>query len=137
MASIASRTHAIIVGVDKYENLDISFERAIKDAKAMRDILIKLGVEEKNIETFEQAESATKQGIMDKVASLKEKANRRDPIIFYYSGYVGTTDICGRSAGMICPYDVVSHEGGIPDIELVQMFHSLTPWCANNIVSFM
>jgi methionine synthase I (cobalamin-dependent) len=73
--------------MDKYEGLAISFDRVNQDVKAMRDILIELGVERKNIETFEKAESVTKQAI----AFLRDKANRGDPIIFYHSGYIGTT----------------------------------------------
>jgi len=80
MAPIASKIHAIIVGIDKYDKPVISFDRANKDAKAMHDVLIKLGVEEKNIEIFEKAQSATKQAIMDKVSSLKKKVKRGDPI---------------------------------------------------------
>jgi len=137
MASIASNIHAIIVGMDEYEDLDISFERAIKDANAMHDFLIKIGVDEKNIITFENAKSTTKREIMKQIASLKEKANRGDPIIFYYSGYVGMTYVGKRLAGMICPYDVASKEGGISDTALVHMFDELAPFCGNNIVSLV
>jgi len=137
MASIASKIHAIIVGMDKYENVNISFERAIKDANAMRNFLIEIGVDEKNIITFEDAKSTTKQEIMKQVASLKEKANRGDPIIFYYSGHEGATNVGERPARMICPYDVASNEGGISDTALVQIFDELAPFCGNNIVSFV
>lgn len=64
--------------------------------------------------------------IINQVASLKMKANRGDPIIFYYSGYVGTTTVGERSAGMICPYDVVSNEGRVSDTALLQTFDELS-----------
>lgn len=137
MASIAPRIHAILVGMDKYESLDYSFQRAIDDVKAMRGILIKIGVNEKNIQTFENAESTTKQAIMAKIAFLKAQADRGDPIIFYYSGYVGKTTVNERSAQMICPYDVVTKQGGISDIALVQIFDGLALLCGTNIVSFL
>jgi len=135
MAAIASKIHAILVGMDRYEAYSTHFDRAIPDVNAMREFLIKLGVDEKKIQTFEKAELTTKQEIMRKVASLKESANRGDPIIFYYSGFPGTTKVNGRPAGMICPYDVLTHQGGISDTALIQMFDDLAPFCGNNIVS--
>jgi len=137
MAAIASKIHAIIVAIDRYEDYDVPFDRAIQDANAMREFLLNLGVHKENIQTFERAELATKQEIMKKVASLKENANRGDPIIFYYSGFMGTTKVGERGAGMICPYDVLSHKGGISDTALVQMFDELALFCGNNIVSYV
>jgi len=90
MASVAPRIHAILVGIDRYEKLPYNFQRALDGTKDMRGILIMFGVEEENIETFGNAESTTQQAIMDKV---KDKANRGDPIIFYYSGYIGSMDV--------------------------------------------
>ena len=96
--------YAIIVGINKYDNLP-NLEYAVNDAKAVKNILIdKFNYKEENIKTFFD-ENATKSNIMDAYYELVSETGNNDSVLFFYAGH-GSTYLSGqKTRGFLVPTD--------------------------------
>ena len=100
--SAARDNYALVVGIQKYENVaDAQF--AVNDARAMRRHLLALGFPDQNI-AFLTDSQATKSGIDKYVASwLPDHSSKKSKIFFYFSGH-GANDPVSHQAYLV-PWD--------------------------------
>ncbi len=100
--SAAQDDYAVVVGIQKYENV-ANAEFAINDARAMRRHLLALGFPDQNI-VFLTDRQATKSGIDKYVAGwLPDHASKKSKIFFYFSGH-GANDPVSHQAYLV-PWD--------------------------------
>jgi hypothetical protein len=100
--SAAQDNYAVVVGIQKYENVSDA-EFAVNDARAMRRHLLALGFPDQNI-TFLTDSQATKSGIDKYVAGwLPDHASKKSKIFFYFSGH-GANDPVSHQAYLV-PWD--------------------------------
>ncbi len=87
---IAGEYRALIVGIDKYKHVP-PLETAVKDAVALRDVLIaRYGFRRDRIIELLN-EQATRTGIEDALFRLGQEAGPEDSVFIYYAGH-GQTD---------------------------------------------
>ena len=98
----AKDNYAVVVGIQKYENV-ADAEFAANDARAMRRHLLALGFPNQNIVFLTDSE-ATKSGIDKYVAGwLPDHASKKSKIFFYFSGH-GANDPVSHQAYLV-PWD--------------------------------
>jgi hypothetical protein len=120
----APKKFALVIGIDKYEIS--SLFGCVKDAEMFRDALINYsGFRREDIEMLTD-KAATYRAILDALVERRQKAQRGDLFVFYFSGHgtlfpdeqsadidekadIEPPDLIpGRYDGAICPVDVDS-----------------------------
>lgn len=84
--------HALIVGVDKYGNLDPKYELSgcVNDAKLMKSILVDhFRFDESSITSLHN-EDASQDGILAQMNRLADDVGKDDIVLFHYSGHGST-----------------------------------------------
>lgn len=97
------RQYALVVGIDKYESLDIyRLQNAVNDAKAVSRMLKKIGFQV--VELYD--EKATKRKIIRSFSKLTKKVEKNDSFVFYFAGHgQGFTLANEERVGYIIPCD--------------------------------
>ena len=132
-------THAVVIGIDNYEDGFGSLKTAVSDAEKFSDYLkndYDSDADQKNTDV-KLLKDAKKSQIFDAISSLEGTVNRNDPIIFFFSGFAGQSETDsedGEKEGLLCPADVLK-EGGISATSLLNLFDQISRSCGNNIVS--
>ena len=81
---------AVIIGIDQYQHVD-KLESAVKDAKAIRDVLLnRYGFASSRV-TLLLDQQATRQGIEDALFRMGKQVGQDDSLFIYYAGH-GQTD---------------------------------------------
>ena len=96
---------AVIIGIDKYENLS-NLDYAVADAEAVKDMLInKFDYPEKNVKLLLN-EEANKTNIVNIISDVSLKAGEDDRILVFYAGHGETMDLpAGGEMGFLLPVD--------------------------------
>ena len=102
---IYSDSWALIIGINKYENVD-PLSYAVDDAEKVKDILIeKYGFAEDNIRYLTDKE-ATKDNIMTAFNEILLTAGERDRVVLFYAGHGDTYKLPnGGDMGYLIPVD--------------------------------
>ncbi len=88
---IAGDYWALIIGIDQYRHDVPKLETAVRDAQAVRDVLIeRYGFRPERITTLLNGQ-ATREAIEDAFYALGQKARPTDSVFIYYAGH-GQTD---------------------------------------------
>jgi len=100
---------ALLVGIDKYRDPQIpTLNTAVKDAVAVRDLLIeRYGFKADRMHTLLN-EQATREGIEGALYRLGQQAGPNDSVFIYYAGH-GQTDI-EKVRGWWVPFDAKANE---------------------------
>lgn len=98
-----TKSYAIVVGIDRYENWPF-LEFAAADAVAVREMLQRLGFDDI---TLLLNEEATQRRILTELfESLPSKVERNDRVLFYFAGHGQTYEMAGGGRrGYIIPAD--------------------------------
>ncbi|MEL6256310.1 MAG: SUMF1/EgtB/PvdO family nonheme iron enzyme [Bacteroidota bacterium] len=82
----AGKNYLLIIGIDKYQEVD-PLHNAVKDSKAVRDILLKRYSFEASelIELYD--EEASRENIIEAFDELSEKITSHDNLLIYYAGH--------------------------------------------------
>ncbi len=123
--SDGTKYYAVIVGVEKFEDVEFPEEDYIDDtAVAMYDKLLESdNWKEENIKLLLN-ENATKEGIRDAITNwLDEKETKNDVVLYYFTGHSWKMPIHKRLNGhtYTFPYDISDtgySEDKITDVEL-------------------
>lgn len=94
---------ALIIGIDKYAKLQ-PLRYAVKDAKAVRELLVdEYGYQPQRVfELYD--EQATKENILEHFDVLKNKTVRDDQVFIFYAGHGHTEDLTkDKERGYILP----------------------------------
>jgi formylglycine-generating enzyme required for sulfatase activity len=85
---IAGEYWALIIGIDKYQHPEIpALETAVKDATAVRDMLVsRYGFQADHVQTLLN-EQATREAIEDALFRLGKQAGAEDSVFIYYAGH--------------------------------------------------
>ena len=95
---------ALIIGINKYENLN-HLEYAVNDAKSIKKILLdKFNYKEENIKILLD-EKATKENIMDYFYELSQNSCNDDSVLFFYAGHGITYPFGLKDKGYLVPYN--------------------------------
>ena len=102
---IYSDSWALIIGINKYENVD-PLSYAVDDAKKVKSILVeKYGFSEDNIRFLTDKE-ATKDNIMNGFQDILLNAGAKDRIVVFYAGHGDTYPLPnGGDMGYLIPVD--------------------------------
>ena len=82
--TLTGQVWLFVIGIDKYQNVS-SLRCAVRDAKAVRDVLNERYVVHKVRELYD--EEATQQAIIDRFKELKRGLGDQDCLIIYHSGH--------------------------------------------------
>jgi poly(3-hydroxybutyrate) depolymerase/tetratricopeptide (TPR) repeat protein len=94
LAMVPGRRVALVIGNDHYENVP-SLQKAVNDARAVRERLVKLGFE------VIYAEDANRRTMNQKLAELTGKIGRGDTAFFFFAGH----GIAVRDTNYLLPVD--------------------------------
>jgi uncharacterized caspase-like protein len=96
---------ALVVGNDRYANLpvDQQLRKAVNDARAVGDVLVKLGF------NVIRGENLGRQGLVDKLDELTRQLTAGDTVFFYFSGH----GVALGGGNYILPSDVPNVEAGL------------------------
>ena len=96
---------AVIIGIDKYENLS-NLDYAVADAEAVQDMLVsKFDYKEENIKLLLN-EEANKTNIVNVISDVSLNAGKNDRILIFYSGHGETMHLPdGGEMGYLLPID--------------------------------
>src|SRR5262245_38312942 len=94
LALVPGRRVALVIGNDRYENLP-SLQKAVNDARAVRERLAKIGFE------VIHAENANRRTMNQKLAELTGKIGRGDTAFFFFAGH----GIAVRDSNYLLPVD--------------------------------
>jgi hypothetical protein len=96
---------AVIIGIDKYENLS-NLDYAVADAEAVKDMLInKFDYKEENVNLLLN-EEANKANIVNVISDVSLKAGENDRILVFFAGHGETMDLpAGGEMGFLLPVD--------------------------------
>src|SRR5262245_40907742 len=94
LATVPGRRVALVIGNDRYENLP-SLQKAVNDARAVRERLAKIGFE------VIHAENANRRTMNQKLAELSGKIGRGDTAFFFFAGH----GIAIRDTNYLLPVD--------------------------------
>ena len=102
---IYSDSWALIVGINKYENVR-KLEYSTADAIAMRDVLVeKFGFTDEKI-TLLLDNDATKDNIIKEFANIALQAQKNDRVLVFFAGHGETMDMpSGGQMGYLIPVD--------------------------------
>jgi peptidyl-prolyl cis-trans isomerase B (cyclophilin B) len=99
---------ALVIGINEYTPAEFQRKYATEDADAVANLLqAKYGFDKKNITVLKNGE-ATKQKIMDKIASYKEpkKVSKEDCLMIFFSGQGVTLNLPEKDEqGFLVPYN--------------------------------
>ncbi|MFK7887655.1 MAG: caspase domain-containing protein [Gammaproteobacteria bacterium] len=138
--------HALIVGVDKYINLDKKYELegCVNDAQLIESILIdRFGFESQNMQALHN-EDATRVAILKQMRALAERIERDDIVVFHFSGHgsrrrsTDPEEASGKDS-TIMPYDSGRHPKpnlDISDKEINAWLHTLAQKTRNITLTF-
>ncbi len=111
------KQYLLIIAIDKYKYWN-SLKNPVKDAKEIKDILINKYYIDEVIELYN--EEATKENILKKFISLKDKLKIDDSLLIYYAGH-GHLDEA-TNTGFWIPVDggldVYKQENWLPNIQV-------------------
>ena len=123
--------HALIVGVDKYCNIDKKYELSgcVNDAKLIKGILENYFAFEDSHITELHDEQATRDGILGAMNQLVDRIDTDDIVVFHFSGHGSrrTSPDPGEGSGKdstIMTYD--SGRGPEPNLDIVNL--ELNDW---------
>jgi len=96
---------AVIIGIDKYENLS-NLDYAVADAEAVKDMLLsKFDYKEQNVKLLLN-EEANKTNIVNVISDVSLKARENDRILVFYAGHGETMPLPdGGEMGYLVPID--------------------------------
>ncbi len=80
LALVPGRRVALVIGNDRYENLQ-TLQKAVNDARAIRERLVKIGFEVIHVE------NADRRTMNQKLAELTGKIGRGDTAFFFFAGH--------------------------------------------------
>ncbi|RMZ49001.1 caspase family protein [Candidatus Marinimicrobia bacterium PRS2] len=102
---IYDESWAVIIGIDKYENLS-NLDYAVADAEAVKDMLVnKFDYKEENIKLLLN-EEANKANIVNVISDVSLKAGENDRILVFYAGHGETMPLPdGGEMGYLVPID--------------------------------
>ncbi|WLP93359.1 caspase family protein [Psychrobacter sp. M13] len=84
------KLHAVIIGIDQYNNPDLKLNYAAKDASAIYDVLNKqIGsiYDKGNISLLNTASTTSKDIIISKINQIKQTAKMNDVFVFYVAAH--------------------------------------------------
>lgn len=89
-----STCHLLVVGINEYENQSLNLNYATSDAKSFASKMKAQGEQIYSKVVLHQLldKDATRDGILNKVAELKDKISVNDVFIFYYAGHGSMVD---------------------------------------------
>jgi len=104
-ADIYDNSYALIIGIDKYENVR-SLDYAVKDAEDIQSMLVdKFHFQQDNIVLLKD-EEATKTSIIQEFSNITKKAGDNDRVLIFFAGHGETTDLpAGGEMGFLLPVD--------------------------------
>ncbi|MDJ0907914.1 MAG: caspase family protein [Woeseiaceae bacterium] len=140
--------HALIIGVDKYCNLDKQYELAgcVSDAKLMKSVLTNyFGFDDARIDELHD-DAATREGILAAMDALEKRIDKDDIVVFHFSGHGSrrtapdpdATDGSGKDS-TIMPYDSGRHpkeNRDIVDLEINDWLQRLAAKTSNISMTF-
>jgi poly(3-hydroxybutyrate) depolymerase/tetratricopeptide (TPR) repeat protein len=94
LALVPGRRVALVIGNDRYENLP-PLQKAVNDARAVRERLVKIGFEVIHVE------NANRRTMNQKLAELTGKIGRGDTAFFFFAGH----GIAIRDTNYLLPVD--------------------------------
>jgi hypothetical protein len=105
----ALKAHAIIIAINRYENIGAHLRTPIADAKALSEALVThQGFAEENIHTCYDATKAAFETFFSQLQAAGT-IDAKDALLFYYAGHGLAGDIDGEgAAGYLMPSDVSS-----------------------------
>ncbi|MEN8626097.1 caspase family protein [Psychrobacter proteolyticus] len=84
------KLHAVVIGIDQYNNPDLKLNYATKDASAIYDVLNKqIGsiYDKGNISLLNTASTTSKANITSKINQIKQTAKMNDVFVFYVAAH--------------------------------------------------
>lgn len=132
--SAAPADFAVVVGVEKYENVgDAQF--ASNDARAMRRHLLALGFPDKNIALL-LGDQATKSGIEKYLGAwLPDHVSKKSKVFFFFSGH-GASDPSSHRAYLV-PWDGDPSFLANTGYSLTRLYHELSSLKAGQVVAVL
>lgn len=138
--------HALIVGVDKYCNLDKQYELSgcVSDAKLIKSVLTTyFGFNDDHIDELHDA-SATREGILAAMDSLAERVEKDDIVVFHFSGHGSRRTSADPGEGSGKDSTIMPHDSGrhpkpnldIADLEINDWLRRLTAKTKNVSMTF-
>jgi hypothetical protein len=115
--------HALLIGVDKYCNLDKKYELGgcVSDAQLMKNILCTYyGFEEQNITELHDAQ-ATRDNILAAMNALVEKVDKDDIVAFHFSGHGSRRTARDQTKGTGKDSTIMPHDSGrnpLPNLDI-------------------
>jgi len=102
-ADIYDNSYALIIGIDKYENVR-SLDYAVKDAEDIQSMLVdKFHFKEEDIVLLKN-EEATKTSILQEFSNITKKAGDNDRVLIFFAGHGQTQDLPdGGEMGYLMP----------------------------------
>ena len=102
-ADIYDNSYALIIGIDKYENVR-SLDYAVKDAEDIQSMLVdKFHFQQDNIVLLKN-EKATKTSIFQEFSNITKKAESNDRVLIFFAGHGMTDDLPdGGEMGYLLP----------------------------------
>ena len=112
-----TQQHALVVGISKYQDTDISYlPNAESDARAVADLLDKLGFKTRVL----LGDDATKNNIINIFDELARNTAEQDSFVFYFAGHgQGVTTQHGATRGFIIPVDAQLSSAKLANYSLV------------------
>jgi len=112
-----AQQHALVVGISKYQDTDISYlPNAESDARAVADLLGKLGFKTHVL----LGGDATKNNIINIFDELARNTGEQDSFVFYFAGHgQGVTTEHGATHGFIIPVDAQLSSAKLANYSLV------------------
>ncbi len=138
--------HALIVGVDKYCNLDKKYELSgcVSDAKLMKSVLTNyFGFDDGHIDELHD-KAATREGILAAMDALEKRIAKDDIVVFHFSGHGSRRTSVDQNEGSgkdstIMPYDSGRHPKpnlDIADLEINAWLQRLAAKTRNISLTF-
>jgi antitoxin component YwqK of YwqJK toxin-antitoxin module len=102
---IYDNSWAVIIGIDKYENLS-NLDYAVEDAKSVKTMLVdKFDYQEENVK-FLVNDDANKTNIVNVISDVSLKAGENDRILVFFAGHGETMPLPeGGEMGYLVPID--------------------------------
>ena len=116
-----ANSHAVVIGIDAYHKMP-ELSAAVKDAKSISKLLLKLGFEEKRIMTLynSQATGNAIRHVLDDI--LRETTKKNDRVVVFFSGHGLDRPLPNdRKEGYICPVDGDASQIGATCIRMTEI----------------
>ncbi len=105
---IYENSYAIVVGVDRYEDISIRpLNYAVADAEAIARLIQKLGFPQENI-TMLYNEEATRENFIKTFTEISEQTGENDRLLVYWAGHGQSERVALGEEGYLIPYDAES-----------------------------